>query len=939
MSKYYCNLCKVYHIRGVLDCKYNKTPPPVTQNQIQSITTNIQHKSCNSSCNLPCNSPCKSTHKDGLFNISDGSCCNSVPVSKCDTINFRSYTLAVDIDDCDDCITVNINNPRPFGPTGPTGPRGWRGVTGPRGATGVTGPKGTEIHFICISLFGLMGQDDPTLVIGLMPNEGDYYLQLLPSGNCGLFRYLSGNWVDRSNLFQVYDQHGDQVVLPFVYYGVDVDTSMYRLVSVNSFSPDSYNDITFPQNDMVFDCCSQTFYNYIGSELVEQCVITGVTGPTGTGPTGPVGDIGPTGPIGPTGSSFSILVEGSTGPSGPPNYTETLNAGDTLRFYSSTLDIQVIPGSVLVGIEIPGGGGGTGPTGPSGVDGVTGPTGAAGIVGANGATGPTGAAGAAGINGVTGATGAAGANGAIGPTGPIGFTGTTGPQGTAGATGADGITGSTGADGSTGPQGADGMTGSTGPQGVGITGAAGIDGATGATGSIGPTGPQGVPGAAASKGDTGDTGPTGAIGPTGPQGVPGTAAAKGDTGPTGDLGPTGPQGAGSTGPTGDFGPTGPTGPQGAGSTGPTGNNGAIGSTGSTGPQGVGSTGPSGPQGLVGSTGAVGATGPQGVGSTGPTGPAGVQGSTGSTGPQGSNGTTGPTGPQNVVGTLTAGTGVGLTTNPWNPAVGSATISITNVTLNSAGGTVSLVNDTTGPTLSNKGLTAGTGITLTDGGTQVTITNNSPATSVTLSNAGGSVSLVNDGTGPGLITKGLTAGQGMSLNDGGSQVVINNIGVLSLAAAANNGLSLNLSTGNLIISALSTGFSATITGTTASIASGALINSPWGTNYINNGGSFSGGLYTVPISGVYMVSFAMATQTVDSFVAIRINGAAGAVIMCANVRAVTTGAQPMGTRAYRLTAGWNIGLYNQSSASRIYDSILPSSGTAPMSWFSAQWMAP
>lgn len=148
--------------------------------------------------------------------------------------------------------------------------------------------------------------------------------------------------------------------------------------------------------------------------------------------------------------------------------------------------------------------------------------------------------------------------------------------------------------------------------------------------------------------DVGPTGPAGAAGATGPTGATGEAGATGPTGPAGEAGPTGPTGA--------EGATGPTGPEGA--TGPTG---ATGDTGPTGPEGA--TGPAGATGPTGATGDTGPTGPQGeVGPTGPTGPE----VTGPTGPQGEQGVTGPTGPTGATGaagsnaSVSAGTGITVT---------------------------------------------------------------------------------------------------------------------------------------------------------------------------------------------------------------------------------------------------------------------------------------
>ena len=622
MSKYYCNLCKVYHIRGVLDCKFGKTSSS-TISPSTSIKPKCNTGNCNTGCNTGCDTDCHKP-KDKLFGISSESCCESIPVNYCDTIKFNTNNMDINVSKCHDCISVNIDSINPYGPTGPTGPRGWRGVTGPRGMTGATGPtgeRGTYIYNLCISLTGTMGMDDPSTIIGLMPVEGDYYLQILPSGNCGLFRYLSGNWVDRSNLFQVYDPKGNQVVLPFYYYGLNLDSGLYQIIKVNSFSPDSYEIFTANQYDMILDCCTQNIYTYTGVEWLMSCTITGVTGPTGPGG-GLPGDQGPTGPTGP---SFSITVEGSTGPTGVPNYSQVLNAGDTLRFWSSTLDINVIPGSVLVGIEIPGGtvAGSTGPTGANGANGSTGPTGAN---GANGSTGPTGA------NGANGSTGPTGLDGPTGSTGPIGPTGAGVVTFEGFSVHLDGDLISYAANTDIAPwnfnESSKFYTSSnlnlvtgiyTAPQtgkylvttslkqggvqiGIVVNGTKAIESATntvethvlnltasdtlslqtdvisslykggspnpiytvwtvtlieGVQGQTGPTGPFGGP--------PGPTGPTGTIGPTGPTGPIGLNGSTGPTGLNGTDGSTGPTGLnGSTGPTGLGGSTGPTGPAGSG---------------------------------------------------------------------------------------------------------------------------------------------------------------------------------------------------------------------------------------------------------------------------------------------------------------------------------------------------------------------------------------
>lgn len=142
-------------------------------------------------------------------------------------------------------------------------------------------------------------------------------------------------------------------------------------------------------------------------------------------------------------------------------------------------------------------------------------------------------------------------------------------------------------------------------------------------------------------------------------GDPGTSASVVNTGtpeaavlsftiPRGNTGATGPAGAaGSQGPIGPAGATGAT-----GATGPQGLKGDTGATGATGPEGpIGPTGLTGPQGEVGPQGPTGPTGPQGeTGPAGPTGPQGIPG------PQGLTGATGPAGSD---ATVTAGTGISV----------------------------------------------------------------------------------------------------------------------------------------------------------------------------------------------------------------------------------------------------------------------------------------
>jgi hypothetical protein len=81
-------------------------------------------------------------------------------------------------------------------------------------------------------------------------------------------------------------------------------------------------------------------------------------------------------------------------------------------------------------------------------------------------------------------------------------------------------------------------------------------------------------------------------------------------------------------------------------------------------------------------------------------------------------------PDQVV-TLTPGTGIGVSGSYPNFTITNTDPAGPAVTLTSAGGTQTLVNDGTGPTLATKGLTAGEGISLTSTATAVTIASTGP----------------------------------------------------------------------------------------------------------------------------------------------------------------------------------------------------------------------
>ena len=119
--------------------------------------------------------------------------------------------------------------------------------------------------------------------------------------------------------------------------------------------------------------------------------------------------------------------------------------------------------------------------------------------------------------------------------------------------------------------------------------------------------------------------------------------------------------------------------------------------------------------------------------------------------------------------ITAGTGITVTQNANDIVIGNADWG-SAVTLASAGGVYSLINDGAGPSLAVKGLSVGAGITVADSGSVLTLTNSNP-TIPTLTSAGGTYSLVNDTGGPTLAVKGLTAGAGVTITDSASALTI------------------------------------------------------------------------------------------------------------------------------------------------------------------------
>lgn len=149
-----------------------------------------------------------------------------------------------------------------------------------------------------------------------------------------------------------------------------------------------------------------------------------------TGPTGPQGEQGP------PGIPAILSIETSTTPDESGITSSTiLQGGQPLRIWSKTLDIRLIEGSSILGIEIPEDfwrHGPTGAIGPQGLKGDIGQIGPQGLRGIKGDIGPQGIKGDKGDKGDVGQIGPKGNNGTIGPQGLRGIKGDVGPQGTKG---------------------------------------------------------------------------------------------------------------------------------------------------------------------------------------------------------------------------------------------------------------------------------------------------------------------------------------------------------------------------------------------------------------------------------------------------------------------------------------------------------------------------
>ena len=99
---------------------------------------------------------------------------------------------------------------------------------------------------------------------------------------------------------------------------------------------------------------------------------------------------------------------------------------------------------------------------------------------------------------------------------------------------------------------------------------------------------------------------------------------------------------------------------------------------------------------------------------------------------------------------------------------------TLITLNNVG-TNSLVASNINPAFTTKGLIAGSNISVSSTSTDLIINNTNPASSITLLNSGSGNSIINSSTNPNFSTKGIIAGSNISLTSTATDITINSTG--------------------------------------------------------------------------------------------------------------------------------------------------------------------
>jgi hypothetical protein len=108
-----------------------------------------------------------------------------------------------------------------------------------------------------------------------------------------------------------------------------------------------------------------------------------------------------------------------------------------------------------------------------------------------------------------------------------------------------------------------------------------------------------------------------------------------------------------------------------------------------------------------------------------------------------------------------------------------------ITLTNSGTGETILNDTTNPSFSTKGIISGTGITTTSTATDITLTNSLPSTLISLTNSGSGNTILNSTLNPSFSTKSITAGSNISILTTATDLTIS-----STASSSSTGLNFN-----------------------------------------------------------------------------------------------------------------------------------------------------
>ena len=109
----------------------------------------------------------------------------------------------------------------------------------------------------------------------------------------------------------------------------------------------------------------------------------------------------------------------------------------------------------------------------------------------------------------------------------------------------------------------------------------------------------------------------------------------------------------------------------------------------------------------------------------------------------------------------------------------------SITLTNSGSGATILNDTTNPTFTTKGIITGTGLSSSSTATDITLTNSSPSTLITLTNSGSGNTILNSTLNPSFSTKSITAGSNISI-----VATATDLNISSTASSSSTGFNFN-----------------------------------------------------------------------------------------------------------------------------------------------------